>query len=317
MRRLALLLLLGGCPKGKAVDVTPITQEDQQLQKDQGELVGQRGSLQRERKKIAEARAELVDRREKLGHDSAGQAALDAEEKKLLAKEAELTQQESAVNTKLDELLKQRADLVQKATATVATGSAADPLERAAKREQGVASREKDVAKREADVAEREKALAEREKSQARREKETCGAVAMAPTKVELPKGLHYSSRDVEPIYKKALKLMEERGILSADLPPGSSRLVDETREAMKKGDYVRAKYSADQLLSTVEEIKIDRSFISAKMARLASAMHGKKLEGEKRKEVESLFQDATAHYGDGKFPQANAKINRLFSMLK
>jgi hypothetical protein len=79
----------------------------------------------------------------------------------------------------------------------------------------------------------------------------------------------------------------------------------------------VRAKYDADQLLGTVEEIKIDRSFISAKMSRLAAAMHGRKLEGDKRKEVESLFQDATANYGDGKFPQANTKINRLFAMLK
>jgi hypothetical protein len=317
MRKLAVLLFLAGCPKQKAVDVTPITQEDQQLQKNEGELIGQRGALQRERKKLAEARAELVDRREKLGHDSAGQSALDEEEKKLLSKESELSQEESQVNSKLDQLLKMRTELVQKATLAVAQSPGADPLERAARREQGVAGREKEIAKRESDMAEREKSLADRERTLARREKETCGAVTMAPAKIELPKGLHYSAHDVEPIYRKALKLMDERGILSSDLPPGSSRLVDDTREAMKKGDYVRAKYDADQLLGTVEEIKIDRAFISAKMSRLASAMHGRKLEGEKRKDVESLFQDATANYGDGKFPQANSKINRLFSILK
>ena len=110
---------------------------------------------------------------------------------------------------------------------------------------------------------------------------------------------------------------MDERGILSSDLPPGSTHLVDDVRESMKKGDYVRAKYDADQLLATVEEIKIDRSFISAKMARLSAAMHGKKLEGGDRKAVEDLFQEATANYGDGKFPQANTKINRLFALLK
>jgi hypothetical protein len=316
MRRLALLLLAAGCPQ-KPVDVTPITQESEQLQKNESDLIGQRGALQRERKKLAEARAEIVDRREKLGHDSAGQAALDEEEKKLLAKETELSDQETQVNTKLDELLKMRTELLSKATSVVAQSPGADPLERAAKREQGVAGREKDIAKREADVAEREKTLAERERLLARREKETCGAVAAAPQKFELPKGLHYSAHEVEPIYKKALKLMDERGILAADLPPGSSHLVDDTREAMKKGDYVRAKYDADQLLATVEEIKIDRAFISAKMSRLASAMHGQKLEGDKRKDVEGLFQEATANYGDGKFPQANAKINRLFAMLK
>jgi hypothetical protein len=318
MSRLLVLsfLSLAGCPKGKAVDVTPITQEDQQLQKNEGELIGQRGILQRERKKLAEARAELVDRREKLGHDSAGQAAIDDEEKKLLARETELSDQESQVNGKLDELLKMRTELVQKATSAVAAAPGADPLERAAHREQGVAAREKDMAKREADLAEREKGLADREKALARREKDTCGAVAMAPQKLELPKGLHYSAHD-EPIYKKALKTMDERGILSSDLPPGTTHLVDDTREAMKKGDFVRAKYDADQLLATVEEIKIDRAFISAKMSRLASAMHGKKLEGDKRRDVEGLFQDATANYGDGKFPLANAKINKLFAMLK
>jgi hypothetical protein len=213
--------------------------------------------------------------------------------------------------------LKLRGELVQKVTAAVASAPGADPLERAARREQSVAQREKDFARREAEIAEREKALAEREAREARREKETCGAVAVAPAKIELPKGLHYSSHDVEPIYRKALKLMDERGILSADLPPGLSHLVDDTREAMKHADFVRAKYDADQLLATVEEIKIDRAFISVKMSRLASAMHGKKLEGDKRKEVEGLFQDATANYGDGKFPQANQKINRLFAVLK
>jgi hypothetical protein len=134
---------------------------------------------------------------------------------------------------------------------------------------------------------------------------------------MELPKGLHYSAKDVEPTYKKALKLMQDKGLLTSDLPPGTSKLVEETREAMKKADYVRAKYDADQLLATVDEIKIDRSFISAKMARLSSTMRGKKLEGGDRKTVEDLFQEATANYGDGKFPQANAKINRLFALLK
>ena len=318
MRRAFLLsLLLCGCPKEKPVDVTPITQAEAELQKNEGELIGQRGALQKERQKLAEQRAEIIDRREKLGHDSAGQAALDDEEKKLQARETDLVQQESQVNTKLDDLLKMRGELVQRATSVVATAPGADPLERAARREQSVASREKDVAKREADLAEREKAFAEREKAQAKREKDTCGGVVVAPQKIELPKGLHYSAHDVEPIYKKALKLMDERGILTADLPPGASHLVDDTRDSMKKGDYVRAKYDADQLLATVEEIKIDRGFISAKMSRLASAMHGKKLEGDKRKEVDGLFQEATANYGDGKFPQANSRINKLFAILR
>ncbi len=207
---------------------------------------------------------------------------------------------------------------MQRATQTVQGASGGDPLERAAKREQSVAEREKGMAHREADVAAREQALAEREKAEAKREKDTCSAqVVVAPAKVELPKGLKYSAHDVEPVYRKALKLMQERGILPADLPAGSEKLLDETRDAMKAADYVRAKYAADQLLATVEAIKIDRNFISAKMARLAAAMRGKKLEGDSRRNVEALFQDATANYGDGRFTDANGKINKLFALLK
>ena len=319
MRRLAfaaLILVAAGCPKKKAADVAPITAEDESLRKNETDLITQRGALQRERKKIADARAEIVERRSQLGHDSAGQAALDEEEKKLLVKENDLSSQESTVNDKLDQLLKMRGELVKRATQVVATAPGADPLERAARREQSVASREKEVAERERDVAAREATLAAREATLAKREKDTCGAAAM-PAKIDLPKGLHYTARDVEPTYKKALKLMQDKGLLSSDLPPGTGKLVEDTREAMKKADYVRAKYDADQLLATVEEIKIDRSFISAKMGRLSAAMRGKKLEGGDKKTVEDLFQEATANYGDGKFPQANTKINRLFALLK
>lgn len=322
MLRLTLALFLvaaaGGCHRPPPpADVAPITAEDESLKKSESDLLGQRGMLQRERKKLSDARAELVERRSQLGHDSTGQAAIDEAEKSLLTKEGELSTQEQVVNDKLDLLLKARDQLVQRATQVVATSPGADPLERAARREQTVASREKELAERERDVGQREKELASREATLARRERDTCGAVAVAPPKIELPKGLHYTAHDVEPVYKKALKLMQERGLLTSDLPPGTSKLVDETRDAMKKADYVRAKYDADQLLATVEEIKIDRSFISAKMARLSAAMHGRKIDGSDRKSVEDLFQEATANYGDGKFPQANSKINRLFAMLK
>jgi hypothetical protein len=319
VRRLALaalLLVAAGCPKSKPADIAPITAEDESLRKNETDLITQRGTLQRERKKLADARAEIVERRSQLGHDSTGQAALDEAEKKLLAQENDLSTQESTVNEKLDELLKMRGDLVKRATQVVATAPGADPLERAAKREQTVASREREIAERERDVAARESQMAAREATLAKRERDTCGGAAM-PAKVDLPKGLHYSSKDVEPIYRKALKLMQDKGLLSSDLPPGTGKLVDDTREAMKKGDFVRAKYDADQLLATVEEIKIDRSFISAKMARLSAAMRGKKLDGGDKKTVEDLFQEATANYGDGKFPQANLKINRLFALLK
>lgn len=308
--------VLSGAGCKKAVDTAPIVAEAAGLQQHETDLLGRRGALQRERSQLTEARKELSDKRSQLGHGNPGQAALDEEEKKLTQKELELTGEESAINTKLDELLKARAELVRKVSVAVQGGAAADPLERAAHREQGVAEREKALAHREADVAEREKGVADREAKQAKREKEVCGGavVTVAPLgKVDSPKGGKYAAHDVEPVYKKALKIMHDRGILAADLPPGSSKLVEETREAMKTADFMRAKYAADQLLATVEQIKIDRTFITTKMARLSSSMRGKKLE----KNVEGLFQEATANYGDGRFQDANHKINKLFEQLK
>jgi hypothetical protein len=310
-----LLLLLTGCPS-KPADVTPITNEGESLKKDETDLLTARGALQRERKKISDARAEIVERRKQLGHDSVGQAALDEEDKKLIERENDLHSKESDLDDKLQSLLKQQSALLQKATSAVASSPGADPLERAARREQTVAQREKELAQREKDVAQREKELADREARQARREKEMCGGTS-APVAIELPKGLKYSSRDVEPIYKKALRIMQDKGVLAADLPPGQAKLVDEVRELMKKADYVRAKYDADALLAAVEDMKIDRAFIFAKMARLNAAIKGRKFDGEKRKDVESLFRDATVDYGDGKFPSANTKINKLFALMK
>jgi hypothetical protein len=138
----------------------------------------------------------------------------------------------------------------------------------------------------------------------------------MAPPP-ELPKGLKYAAKDVEPVYKKALKLMQERGLLADDLPPSAEKLVSEVREAMKKGDFVRAKYDADALLAAVEGVHIDREFITAKMGRLNSAIRSKKLEGDSKRKSQSLLEEITASYGDGKFGQANTKINTVFAMLK
>ena len=139
-------------------------------------------------------------------------------------------------------------------------------------------------------------------------------APAAAP-RIELPKALRYGAADVEPTYRSALKVMQDAGLLAADLP-GGGKLVDETRAAMVAGDFVRAKYAAERLLEDVNAVRVDRAFIAAKMARLSGAMKGRSLEGETRRQVDALFQEATAAYGDGKFAVANQKINRLFSLL-
>jgi hypothetical protein len=316
-RALLALTFFGSCVAGcnKPVDTAPIAVEAAGLQQHEDELLGRRGALQRERSAISQQRQQLLAKRSAGG---ASQSTLDAEDKQLTAKEVAVASEQTAIDQKLDELLRARAELVQKATTAAQGSSGADPLEHAAHREQSVAEREKGMAAREAGLADREAKLALREAQEAKREKDTCSTGGPATAAVVAPTtGKKYSAREVDPVYKKALTIMKERGILAADLPPGTGKLIDETKTAMKDGDFMRAKYAADQLLGTVEEIKIDRNFISAKMARLSSAMRGKKLEGDAGKNTDALLRDATANYSDGRFTDANQKINKLFSTLK
>src|SRR5262245_52784957 len=110
--RWMLLLLLCGCKK--PVDVTPLSNEDETIRKNEEDLLLQRGTLQRERKKISDARNELLERRKQAGKDSASLASIDDEEHKLNTSEKELTQKESQLSTQLDDLLKMRGELVKK-----------------------------------------------------------------------------------------------------------------------------------------------------------------------------------------------------------
>jgi hypothetical protein len=316
MRRVfAACLLLAACTKSKpdADELGKVAATEKSLEDNEEDLLSQRGSLQRERKKLTDERTALAEKRKTASGSE--RAALDSQEQQLAEKESDLVGKEGDLNHKLEELLRQRAEMVQRATAAAAAGT--DPGAQVARRESTVALREKDFARREAEIARRESEIALRERELGKREREGCPQTAPATIiKTEIPKGLKYGRHEVEPVYRKALKVMQDKGILASDLPPGTARLVDDARSAMESGDYVRAKYAADQLLDVVNELHVDRSFIGAKMSRLASAMRGKSLQGDRRKEVDSLFQEATAAYGDGKFSQANTKINRIFALL-
>ncbi len=307
------LLLVGGCDRSKA-DLLPIAEENETLKKSERDLLALRGTLLRQRKELTEERGQLAEQlRATAPTDRERLQVLSAQEHAITSRERELTSQETELSRKLDTLLADRTKLVERVTAV----PSASPEERAAHREHAVAGREHDLATREREVAAREQVLATREQALAKREKETCGAPAqVVMPKFELPKGFKYGRDDVEPIYQRALKAMRERGLLTSDLP-GGGKLVSVTTQAMQAGDYVHAKYSAEQLMDEIESIAVDRNFITAKMARLGQAMRGHHLEGETKRQSDALFQEATAAYGDGKFAAANQKINRIVGLIK
>jgi hypothetical protein len=163
-----------------------------------------------------------------------------------------------------------------------------------------------------------QQALAAREKELAEREKNTCSGGGGGTTIIQTvdPKGTKYNKRDVEPVLKKARETMSKKGILAADLPAQAAGLEKEATKAMADGDFGPARFAAQQLLATVEAIKVDRSFISTKIGRLSKRMKGATLDEAKQKEVDDLFADATSKYGDGDYVGANKKLNSIYRAI-
>src|SRR5262249_20172341 len=121
---------------------------------------------------------------------------------------------------------------------------------------------------------------------------------------------------DVEPLLTSARRKMADRGLLEADLPAPALGLEREATAAMASGDLGRARLAADQLVASVDSVKIDKAFIVAKINRLNAPRSRATLSAAARRDVEDLFRDATTDYGDGKFAAANGKLNRIFATL-
>jgi len=301
-------------PKRADEQVKSLEAVDRHLIKQEQEILTRRGALQRERTHLRDKRAELLSKKLTLAEtDTEGRQELEQEESKLANLEANLVKQEITLNKKLDTL---QTGLVEK-LAKDKSSTAREML--AARREYGMALREKDLARRENELSHRERNLARREQTFATRQAQMCprGGSTVVVQAPSAPGGGSYTRKDVEPVFNSALKAMSAKGILTADLPPGVDRLVTEIRHAVSKRDYSRAKYAADQLLATVRTMRIDRSFIGAKIGRLSAAIRRRPPSGANQSMVNKLFQEATANYGDGRFLDANRRLNKIYALLR
>jgi len=283
-----------------------IAQEEENLISRRDSLLANRRSLKEERTALNE---ELRQARETGGDTAELQKKADA----LAQKEQGLEEEEDQLNSKLDEILSQRRAITQALAS--AGGNEAGKM---AAREAGLAEREKALARREDRVGQREAALAERERAVQKYKMEKCGA-AQPTTIIQTvdAKGSKYTKRDVEPLLSNARKQMSKKGILHADLPEPAQGLEREATKAMAEGDYGRARFAAAQLVAAIRSTKVNKGFISAKISRLSGMMKGRTLSGDKQKEVDSLFREATAAYGDGKFGSANRRLNKIYMKIR
>lgn len=318
---LVLLTVTVGCKRKEKLrqdeDLNAVVAADRRLAEQENRLLTRRGNLQRERSGLRDKRAELRTKKLALDEkDTQARQELDQEDSKLANAEASLVQQELNLNKKLQSLLDEKTGLVDKLGGP---GGGQNLL--VARREYSIALRERDVARRENELAKREKALAGREESFAERQAKGCGrsvVIASAPPLVSGGNsggGGSYSRKDVESAFKAALTAMQTKGILTADLPAGTDRLVTEARHSVSSKDYTRGKYAADQLLATVRAMKIDRGFIGAKISRLSAAIRSNP--PREKNKVNTLFQQATEAYGDGRFGEANKLLNRIYALIR
>jgi hypothetical protein len=300
----------GATKAGTAGAADEVTARISRLQEEEGDVLSRRDELTRARQQVDADRRALDEKRKQVAAQGGDSKAVDEEERALSAREAKLSADESELNKKIDTLLTAYQQIP-----TVAAGS---PAEGMARRESQVASREKDFARRETGLAQREASLAQRERDLAKREKEMCSAVPttivqQVPT--ALP-GARYSRHDVDAVLSAARRKMNEKGLLGSDLPVTAKGLEREATDAMAHGDWSKAKLAADQLYATVDSVRLDRSFIQAKINRLNGVVRSSHLAEETVKQVDELFRDATADYGDGRFSAANGKLNRIFALL-
>lgn len=267
-------------------------------------LLARRDALLSRRVELRQKKAELDEKRRVILEQGGDTTEVDRQVAELQSSETTLVDEEKELNGKLDELLTQRRAMMEQLSGGVdVTG-----------REAAVATREKDLAKREAKLAEREAALSAREDGLAAKWKDSCtvGATTTIVQTVPDPRGTKYTKKDVEPLLAAARRDMDRRGILPSDLPEAVRGLQAEAGKAMAEGDYTTARFAAQQLASTVKGIKIDKGFLAAKINRLNAAAKGKALSAE----VEGLFRQATADVGDGKYADANRKLNKIHYAL-
>jgi hypothetical protein len=314
---------LGGCRKTddleKDESIKAVVAQERKLAAKEEDLLRSRGSLQRQRIRIRDKRASLITQKLALSadEDPDRRKKLETEETKLAKLEQRLLKQEISINSKLKSLLKRKSGLVIKAKSSKEASAIL-----AARREHSVAQRERELAKREAILAAREKRLAERERLFAARQARLCPGrvttiVQTLPASPPAASGSRYSRKDVEPLYRASLRAMRAKGILVADLPSGVDRLVTEIRHAVAKGKYTQAKLAADQLMAAVRRIKINRGFVGRKIGRLSAAIRRRPPAADKKAKIQKLFQQATTAYGDGRFRQANSKINSIYRYLR
>lgn len=291
---LLVLCLVVACKSGEGS-----TQPDPAALKAQQELLSKRDSLLAQRQKLKE-------QKEKLEGDL--KKAQDSHTDTI-----EIQKQLDTVNLQIDNSAKEAFELV------------ASKIDSA----MGGGDKAAQVAAREARVAERETAVTVREKEQDKRFaaeltalKDTVNAKCGGETIVQQvtappPTGHGYTKKDIDDRLKHARDAMFKHGILNGDLPGPVQGLEAEAAKATSENDLSKAYTLANQLALNVDNIQINGAFIRAKITRLQAQLKAGKQDEGTQAELAAALTDVMNFFGNGKYEQANQRLNVLAQKLR
>jgi DNA repair exonuclease SbcCD ATPase subunit len=307
---LALTAAAAGCKdKAEGSKATEAVASAGDLEAKESEILQRRDSLLKSRKDLRDKQAQLEAQRAEVAATGGDTSEIDKQKTEVEQQLSGLDQEESQINTAVSDLMAEQRAVTQ----ALAAGGGVTA------REAAVAEREKALRDREAKVAARETEVNTRERDALKFQMEKCLNAAPAPTTIIQTidaKGSQYTKKDVEPLLSKARSDMAKKGLLHSDLPPAAQGLEKDATEAMKKGDYAKARYDAAQLVATVRTTDVNKALVAAKAGRLSALVKAKKLPPDRQQEAEKLYSDATSNLLDGKFAESNRKLNRIYSML-
>ena len=257
----------------------------------------------------------------------------------LMAMRTQLQGEADALDTKIndarakgepvDDLVKQKAELDKKLhdtssevdTATSkldASRAALDKATAVAAREADIASREKSLAEREKSLADREKALMQRDAEQASRWKDSCQGgsttiIQAAPT----PKGGNLSKKEVSDLIARGKAGMAKKGLVTSDLPAYAQGLEADAIKDLQADDVYKASVAAQGFAGAVDQIKVDKKFISDKMNRLNAAIRAKgKMDDAGQAQLGTINNEVSKLVIDGDYISANRKLNQAGALL-
>jgi hypothetical protein len=119
--------------------------------------------------------------------------------------------------------------------------------------------------------------------------------------------------------FRERLRKLEterrRRGILLDDAPQLRTQ-VDEARRACRGADEVAARTAVSHLAESLQQVRVDRAFVSRKLERLSRVKDSLRLDDATNKTVAAIFAKVHDRFFSGDYEGANAQLNAIGRVL-